>query len=339
VNWVADRFSYPSRGQKSASEIVLNSFILFRPGNRRIKRWRLGLFAGGRAKTEIRKRLRWLTAPRIPRLAIVFHVQGCGLANRLRALVGYQALATLRKVPFYLCWRSDPACPCRFEDLFQTQMNFLKPHDLERCGPDVSIVHEAAWFDEIWRCSGQAFEWPAYLEEVHRCLRALIPRPQVQRIVNEFASRHDLYHALGVHIRNTDNLAMYAKFTAGPPNFDNHRISSLDGFLDVIRAGIVNRPVFLATDDPALERRLLETFPALTVLAKQYMSGQRPTEVTIALAEMLVLGRCEQIVGTYYSSYSKWSALWGRRPYFEVIGQGCERCDFVDRMLAVFPPS
>ena len=38
-------------------------------------------------------------------------------------------------------------------------------------------------------------------------------------------------------------------------------------------------------------------------------------------------------MGTYYSSFSKFSAIWGEVEYFEVNGRECSRSSFVDRIL------
>lgn len=266
--------------------------------------------------------------------AVVFRAAGYGLANRLRALVGYQALARLLNLPFYLCWASDEACPSRFEDLFSTPLNVMSLTEVEQLGPETSIFHEGIWFDEIWkRVGSDAFGWSEYLAEVHRCLRTLVPRRELLQIVEDFSSRHHLADALGVHIRHTDNLNAYGQWAAKSSGFDSSRISSLDGFADVIQAQISSTPVFLATDDNDLEYSLGKIFPELIIFPKEYiLSSLRSTHIADALSEMLLLGRCGQIVGTYYSSFSKFSAIWAGVGYFEVIGRERTRSDFVDRM-------
>ena len=266
--------------------------------------------------------------------AVVFHAQACGLSNRLRALVGYQALASLRKVPFYLCWDSDAACPCRFEDLFESRLRLLDASELEQLD-DSTVFHDAIWFGQIWNQRAETFLWQEYLQEVHRCLRALIPRRELREPVKEFAARHDLGKALGVHIRNTDNLRYYEKWAtnSATTSFDSKKISSLDGFIEVIRTAITTSPVLLVTDDAALEEQLKMLFPSLISFPKPYTpTGSRTTSIEVALSEMLLLGQCQQIVGTYYSSFSEFSAVWCGVDYFEMRGRECVRCGFVDEM-------
>lgn len=266
--------------------------------------------------------------------AVVFRAAGYGLANRLRALVGYEALARLLNLPFYLCWVSDETCQSRFEDLFSTPLNLMSLSEVEQLGPETSIFHEGIWFHEIWkRVASDAFEWSEYLAEVHRCLRALVPRRELLQIVENFSASNHLADALGVHVRNTDNLKAYGQWAAKSSGFDSSRISSLDGFTDVIQAHILRRPVFLATDDNDLEYRFKKIFPDLVVFPKEYvLSDLRTTHITDAFSEMLLLGRCSQIIGTYYSSFSKFSAIWAGVPYFEVIGRERIRSKFVDGM-------
>jgi hypothetical protein len=265
---------------------------------------------------------------------IVFRAERCGLANRLRALVGYQALARLHKLPFYLAWTADPACPSEFRDLFDSPIKLVYPQTFPSVSPR-AIYREAIWFENIWKRWGTGIDWVTYLREVHSCLRALTPQLGLAEKVAEFHHRHSLSDAIGVHIRNTDNLAAYAELMKHYSDFDPKRISTVAGFIDVIGANIRSRPVFLATDDPELENTLKQRFPALITFPKTYdLTKLRTTPMGAALSEMWLLGRCHQMVGTYYSSFSEFSAIWGRAPCFQVIGDQIVRSKHVDRMIS-----
>ena len=265
---------------------------------------------------------------------IVFRAEGCGLANRLRAMVGYQALARLHKLPFYLMWVADPTCPCEFSDLFSSEIEALGRQALRSVSPR-AIYPEAIWFGQIWERWGADLDWATYLREVHGCLKELTPRPELAEKLAEFHRRHSLSDAIGVHIRNTDNLATYAEWTKNSAYFDPRQISTITGFIDVIRAHIGSRTVLLATDDPELEKELKQKFPALVTFPKKYdMTRMRTTPIDAAVSEMWLLGRCRQIVGTYHSSFSQFSAVWGRVPYFQIMGDQIVRCEFVDHMIS-----
>jgi hypothetical protein len=265
---------------------------------------------------------------------IVYRAEGCGLANRLRALVGYQALARLYELPFYLAWTADTFCPCEFRDLFDSPINLVDRQALRSVSPR-AIYRDATWFENIWKQWGTGIGWARYLGEVHSCICALTPRLEIAEKVAEFHRRHSLSDAIGVHIRNTDNLATYAKRANHDPDFDPRRISTINGFIATIAVNIKSRPVFLATDDGALESTLKQRFPALITFPKTYdLTKLRTTPMKAALSEMLLLGRCYQLVGTYYSSFSEFSAIWGKVPYFEVIGDHIVRSEFVDRLMS-----
>jgi hypothetical protein len=214
-------------------------------------------------------------------------------------------------------------------------MNLIDPLDLERLPADVAIFREGLWFDQIWETLGaKAFSWPDYLAQVHQCLQQLRPHPELLQTVEEFSCRHHLKDALGVHIRNTDNLTAYAGWSERSTDFDCHSISSLEGFTGEIRTRLPSMPVFLSTDDHRLEEMLRRTLPGLITFPKQYRTvGARTSPIADALCEMLLLSRCRRIVGTYYSSFSKFAAIWGEAEYFEIRGRECARSGFVDRLL------
>ena len=265
---------------------------------------------------------------------IVYRAGGCGLANRLRALVGYQALARLYELPFYLAWTADAFCPCEFRDLFDSTINLVDRQALRSVSPR-AIYRHATWFENIWKQWGTGIDWAIYLGEVHNCMRALTPRLEIAKKVADFHRRHSLSEAIGVHVRNTDNLASHTKWAKHDPNFDPRRISTLTGFIATIAANIKSRPVFLATDDAALETTLKQRFPTLITFPKTHdLMKLRTAPMEAALSEMLLLGRCHEMVGTYYSSFSEFSAIWGKVPYSEVIGDQIVRSEFVDRMMS-----
>jgi len=164
-------------------------------------------------------------------------------------------------------------------------------------------------------------------------LKGLVPRKELLEPVKEFAARHDLSKAVGVHIRHTDNLKDYSQWAGKFSWFDITKVSALDGFMEVIRTAIRSRPVLLATDDAALESRLKTLFPSLISFPKSYtQAGMRTTPMEIALSEMLLLGQCQQIVGTYCSSFSEFSAVWCGVSYSQVLGHECVHCDWVDEI-------
>jgi len=266
--------------------------------------------------------------------AILYRAAHYGLANRLRAMVGYQAIANLLDIPFHLWWSSDDSCRARFGELFESPIKVVSSPNA-KVGSNVAVFEQGVWFEVVWKTFGAQFvEWPEFLQEVHRCLRSLRPIAKIQRQVDEFASSQNLGQALGIHIRHTDNIDSYDYWVAESRDFNRADISSLDGFRNLIGENIAARPVLIATDNTRVEADLKELYPRLLTYPKPYKTaGARSTPIAHAVIEMQLLGRCSEIVGTYYSSFSKFSAVWSGVPYSEVRGVQVVRSDFVDRML------
>ncbi|MHC4324146.1 MAG: hypothetical protein ACYSUX_07725, partial [Planctomycetota bacterium] len=106
--------------------------------------------------------------------------------------------------------------------------------------------------------------------------------------------------------------------------------------------------IFLATDNEDVEKYMREIFAKhLITYPKRYSKHvklacstreqiQRTTSIEDALVEMLLLGRCRIITGTYWSSYSQFASFWGNIPFLEVRGcQYSESC-FANRIQGKF---
>jgi hypothetical protein len=270
---------------------------------------------------------------------MIFRAARSGLANRLRALAGYQAMGKVLGIPFSLCWIRDPWCDASFTELFDAPIHLIQPDELEQLSPEAQagVVTQAFWFDKIWETYlRKAVTWQDYLSEVSAFLDQLNPVQSISDTVDSFISGHDLAGALGIHVRHTDNIPAYRYWTKKLDDFDPASISITETFLSVISDYNADTPIFLATDDSDLEALCLKRFGGrILVFPKTYLSGAiRTSRITDALSEMLILGRCRRIVGTYYSSFSKFSAIWGGADYMEVRGRQCARNAFVDRVLS-----
>ena len=60
----------------------------------------------------------------------------------------------------------------------------------------------------------------------------------------------------------------------------------------------------------------------------------RTTDVSDALVEMLLLARCQHIIGTYYSSFSQVAALLGGIRLDRMEGVNAVENGFIHRLLA-----
>ena len=128
----------------------------------------------------------------------------------------------------------------------------------------------------------------------------------------------------GIHIRHTpDNLVTSHILRRSTPKFDVASQSTSSGFIAAIARASEEGPIFLSTDDHNLESLLTHHYGAQIVsFPKRFVSSRRccTSAVQDALAEMLLLGRCRRIVGTYFSSFSEFSAIWEATTSWQVRG-------------------
>jgi hypothetical protein len=290
----------------------------------------------------MRAPLRSSKATSPPRL-LIFHARTGGLANRLRALVGYQALSRGLGVPFGLVWEVNRRCDTSFTDLFeQPDFELLPPAAMAELGQDADVeVHEPAiWFNAIWRQVGQGrVEQGDFVGHVKGCLDELTPLEEISDVVERFGDAHPLETMTGVHIRYTDNLQAFEHWATRPgPAFDYASVSTIEGFVAAMERRKARR-FFLATDNPDVESMLAGRFgDRLIVFPKQYRNivGRygRTTSMPSALVDLLLLSRCREVIGTYYSSFSKLAAVIGGGAYYEIQGRRCIRARGVKSMQA-----
>jgi len=261
-----------------------------------------------------------------PPQTVVFNCHGIGLANRLRALIGYWALSRLWGAKFCVCWVADQWCNACYLNLFEEPsfrlIEFDEMNHLLACGGAISY-DAADWFPEIWRKhASTTISQKLYFNEVLECARNLNPKKWISNTVEDFSNAYALTERIGVHVRHSDNIAMYARWTKESPSFDQSKISKLEGFFSEMDKTLDGR-FFLATDSPAIEKTLQNRYGrSLVIFPKHYYSATstRPSSIEHALVEMRLLGKCKKIVGTYYSSFSKFSAFWSGTEYVDIHG-------------------
>jgi hypothetical protein len=275
---------------------------------------------------------------------IIFDCREGGLCNRLRALVGYKTLSTLRGVPFYLHWKSNARCNAELSELFRS--NFFVPIDGQTVDSlaksnEADVYTGLEWFSTIWRKHArEEISWSRFAKAARQTLLQLQPQEAICRRVGEYVSSHKIDQSVGIHIRNTDNLKFYQRWAGLRRGvFDQEAVSKLEAFTRVILENANSGSgCFLATDDPVLEAMLLKTYgSALSVFPKKYvnpdgLSSIRTTPIEDALTELLLLSQCRSVVGTYYSSFSKLSAIWSGTTYFEARGSSIVKNRAVERM-------
>lgn len=299
-----------------------------------------------------------------------------GLSNRLRALVGCIAAAELHGNELLIHWPLQGACNIEFERLFDIERfghaRLIGATEAERFKlvRPANFIHSAESFTELWHGFGLDDDCYAdYCRRAIAALRTLGLAADVRDAIEHFAATHRLRECIGVHIRMTDNVNAYAVWKASNPDFSEARVSTLEGFLDVIADASRNgRRVFLATDNDAIAADIMHRHPHVIQYEKLYdnsgltrhvqehyggrkglltrlfgrragssaaASSWRTTSIIDAVIDLWLLGCCESVVGTYYSSFSQVGALIGGVPLSIVEGRAVVPDPEVDRLYSL----
>ena len=198
-----------------------------------------------------------------------------GLCNRLRAIMSHAVAAWAAGEVLYVYWFSHPACPARFDDLFEPIADVrVVVYEGDRVPP-------AGYIQTCGVHAGVAeADWPLSLLRPVAAIRERVAALQV-RLGSDYVA---------VHIRRTDH------------NQNWHQDEVYAGWGDG-HGG----PVYAAADNPkslaTLKRRLGER---LVYQGRFAMTGIRMTEVADAVVDLWVCGGAKAFRGTYYSSFSDW---------------------------------
>ena len=174
---------------------------------------------------------------------------------------------------------------------------------------------------------------------------------------------------MGMHIRMTDNLHAYDWWIKNDPDFVPEKVSRIEGFQAAIREFEARgKRVLVCTDNEQIAEQLSSNFPSLILYRKDFDAqgfaqhvrthyqtqslpsqllgrikralGMQPvktwrtTDVSDALVEMLLLARCQRVIGTYYSSFSQVAALLGGIRLDRMEGVDAVENGFIHRLLA-----
>jgi hypothetical protein len=288
--------------------------------------------------------------------AIIYWAKSGGLANRLRALVGYQALSSCLKVPFYLCWAPDRNCDVEFESLFDASeiklITEAEKQSMEERHEGIVYIANI-WFSVIWKNHAKnRVSWEYFREHVVEHTKRLRPLSGIVNIVEEFSKHHNLSEAAAVHIRMTDNVDSYESWARRSHDFSPECVSRLEGFERFIADTLETKPatkIFLATDNQDVEKSMRKIFAGhIITYPKRYRKQvkltfsikkprfqrqfRRSTSIKDSLVEMLLLGRCRILLGTYWSSYSEFASFWGDTEFLGVYGCEYSESSFMNRI-------
>lgn len=210
----------------------------------------------------------------------------------------------------YFMWKIRNRKADRIMRYFQNENTFVKYHPPKEIGWSGESYH--AWTEKCWeRVRG-------YLESGTNCLidvyagimagqnrtapvdpKTLIFREKYLHKVEELITDGKW---VGVHVRRTDHTGCI-------------RESPLYVFVEKMKE-IQKKDkavkFFLATDDPQVEEELCREFPERIVTYRDKVWGRNSQSgMESAIVDFLCLSRCDQILGSYGSVFSMFSAMYG----------------------------
>lgn len=255
-----------------------------------------------------------------------------GLANRMRTIASALTLARNCDVPLRIVWFKDRGLNCRFDQLFRHPAAFPKVKVIEAGYMDTArydrprkrnlriprlmqrlLFDSCIYEDEVIRKRDSGFDFETWVKSrknvyvasyisffpySYRTLREFfLPVTSIQNKVDEIACHFDA-HTTGVHIRRTDNT-------------HSIHLSPLSLFIERIEQEIQadgQAKFYLASDSPEDKAELAERFGDRIYTHRFSAERDRPEGIQDALAELLVLSRTHQIIGSCWSSFSEIAA-------------------------------
>ena len=160
--------------------------------------------------------------------------------------------------------------------------------------PADALPRNDFWVAHIYAAAPHGMSTAEYVRRKIDFYASLSLAPELVAAVDAFAARHDLAHAVGVHIRHTDNLNDQRKREL--------RLNTpLSAFADKVTAlAASGRRILLCSDNKAVLEQMGRRVPAGALV----LADAAPARLLQPLYEMLLLSRTGHIVGSYASTFS-----------------------------------
>lgn len=216
-----------------------------------------------------------------------------GLCNRLRGLVGEAAYAKHVGATLHVKWDPMPACPYRYEEMFEPLQNMVLISDVSDTTQYECKSTDVSFFRDV--LSKYGVKSTRVLNAL--CIASLRPIASIRAKLRELAAQ--CATALGLHIRRTD-LLEYAHKYGGPTP------------MEVYYQAANNNPdkrIFLACDDPDTLKLFKNKFGnrVFTSMAFDAVPQEqlRKTSGVHAVLDLYGLAFCTVFEGTQYSSFTR----------------------------------
>lgn len=129
------------------------------------------------------------------------------------------------------------------------------------------------------------------------CVEMVIPEPSIKQRIDSVVQNFSA-HTIGVHIRRTDNVVSIEHST------NQGFMRAMDRALEADSKA----NFFLATDDAALKRELIEKYGDRIITQHAPVSRSSIEGMRDAVVDLWCLASASRIIGSYWSSFSDTAA-------------------------------
>jgi hypothetical protein len=212
-----------------------------------------------------------------------------GLCARLSSVLSHRLVALAMERQLLVVWSPDDACMGHFLDHFQPLrgVRFIEAEEAAALPPELHVPRTIDYHELIRHNSGHEA----------LCFADLVPLPEVEAAVaanlNVLGSE-----ALAVHVRRTDHFSLRTERVAPTSDVDFY------AFLDA--PANRSRPIYLATDNAATQRRFLDRY-GTRVRACTHIADSdrlRHTSLRASVVDLLTCAACCVFKGSAFSSFS-----------------------------------
>lgn len=238
-----------------------------------------------------------------------------GLCNRMRSINSARMLAQKRGEKLTVIWFVNAELGCPFERIFEPTdafkvINIRSKWDIRKMFLQISAMLFGSFadnpvicehkgdgnLDETYETSLKKLTYIATEEHFYEChdYTPFVPAKEIaEKIMQKQAELGT--HAIGVHIRRTDNKPAIGK-------------SSTDAFCKSMKEALANDSetmFYLATDDLSEEEFLRNQFPG-KIISNQNRNLSRDSIAGIqdAMLDLYCLAATNQIIGSFFSSFT-----------------------------------
>ncbi len=262
----------------------------------------------------------------------IISVSQGGLANRMMCLINSMKISDVTGRELLLFWPKDKSCNCNFKDLFENDIKEVSKEELKEVitSKDYEIYQkdlknfknkkgciliDSARFIAFLReeVRFRVREIPEELgEEFMIHLKKIKIKKEFLKIAEEFSKKFNK-DIIGIHIRKGD----YKTLKGGIAKVSNDEL-----YIEIMNKELKensNTNFFLATQEEETEKKFKDIFnDKIIIYPKKTKTRGDEGAVREALIEFILLSKTKKIYGTFESTFSQLTSLYGKNT-FEVV--------------------